>query len=72
MANPIIKVVYGAEYLPAVLPFYVLCLIIVITPMSFFSTLFEAKKKPEYPAKLTVIASGLNVVLNYVFKSKEF
>ena len=67
IANPVIKVVYGAEYLPAVAPFYVLCLLILITPLNFFSTLFDSKEKPEYPAKITIIASGLNIVLNYFF-----
>jgi len=67
IANPVIKVVYGEEYLPAVFPFYILCLIIAITPMDFFGILFEAKEKPEYPAVITIIASCANVILNYVF-----
>mgnify|MGYP000159065147 CR=1 FL=1 len=67
IANPVIRVVYGEEYLPAILPFYVLCLIIAITPMDFFGTLFGAKEKPEYPAVVTIIASLANVILNYVF-----
>jgi len=67
MANPVIKVVYGEEYLAAVTPFYVLCLLILIAPLNFFSTLFESKEKPKYPALVVVIASGLNVVLNYIF-----
>lgn len=67
IANPVIKVMYGAEYLPAVLPFYALCLIILIVPMDFFGVLFDSKEKPEYPAKIIVVASGLNIVLNYFF-----
>ena len=67
MANPLILVMYGAEYLPAVLPFYALCLLILIVPMDFFRILFESQEKPEYPAKITVISSGLNIVLNYFF-----
>ena len=67
IAKPIIKIMYGTEYLSAVLPFYVLCLMILILPMDFFAILFDSKEKPEYPAKITVIASGLNIVLNYFF-----
>jgi stage V sporulation protein B len=67
IATPAIKTMYGTEYLPAVLPFNVLCLIILILPLDFFSILFESREKPEYPAKVTVIASGLNIGLNYIF-----
>lgn len=67
IANPLIQVMYGAEYLPAVLPFYALCMLILIVPMDFFGILFESQEKPEYPAKIIVIASGLNIVLNYFF-----
>ncbi|MDD2778045.1 MAG: flippase [Methanocellales archaeon] len=65
IARPLIQVMYGAEYLPSVIPFYALCLLILIVPMDFFSILFDSKEKPEYPAKVTVITSGLNIVLNY-------
>jgi len=65
IAEPVIKVVYGIDYLPAVLPTYILSLLIVIAPLDFFGTLFNAKEKPEYPAKLIMISSTLNVVLNY-------
>ena len=65
IAEPIIKVVYGIDYLPAVLPMYILSFLIIISPLDFFGTLFNAKEKPEYPAKLIIISSTLNVILNY-------
>lgn len=65
VAEPLINLMYGGEYLPAVLPFYLLCLIILTVPMDFFGILFESKEKPQYPAKIIVVASGLNIVLNY-------
>lgn len=65
IAEPVIKVVYGIDYLPAVLPMYILSFLIIIAPLDFFGILFNAKEKPEYPAKLIIISSTLNVVLNY-------
>jgi stage V sporulation protein B len=65
MAEPIVKVVYGEEYLPAVLPMCVLSLLIAAAPLNFYGVLFNAKEKPEYPARLIIISSVLNVVLNY-------
>ena len=67
IAKPLIKVLYRAEYLPAVSPFYVLCLLILIVPLDFFSVLFDSKEKPEYPAKIIAITSGLNILFNYFF-----
>ena len=66
-AEPLIKSVYGIEYMPAILPTCILSLLIVITPMDFFGTLFNAKDKPEYPAKLLIYSSIINIALNYVF-----
>ncbi|MDI6810221.1 MAG: flippase [archaeon] len=65
MAEPIVKVMYGEEYLPAVLPICFLSLLIAAAPMEFFSVLFNAKEKPEYPARLIIVSSVLNVALNY-------
>lgn len=67
VAEPLLTLIYGVEYLPAVMPFYFLCLIILTVPMDFFGVLFESKEKPQYPAKIVVLASGLNIVLNYFF-----
>lgn len=65
MAEPIVRVIYGAEYLPAVLPLCVLSLLIAAAPLNFFGVLFNAKEKPEYPARLIIASSVLNVILNY-------
>ena len=66
IARPLVELVYGSEYLSAVLPMYILSFLIITSPIDFFATLFNAKEKPEYPAKLIIISSTLNIILNYV------
>jgi len=66
LAKPIIKVVYGSEYLPAVLPLMILSPLIIFNSVNFFGTLFIAKEKPEYTSLLGVFCATLNIVLNYV------
>jgi len=66
MAEPFIEIIYGPDYKLSVLPLYILSLLIVISPLDFFIILFNAKERPEYPAKLVIISSILNIVLNYL------
>ncbi|MGC9515095.1 flippase, partial [Methanocrinis sp.] len=66
LSEPLIRMVYGSEYLPAVLPTRILALLIIIFPFSYFGTLFNAREMPEYPAKLVVVSSSINIILNYV------
>jgi O-antigen/teichoic acid export membrane protein len=65
LSEMLIRTVYGADYLPAVMPTQVLALLIIIYPLGLFGVLFNAKEMPEIPAKLTVVFSMLNIVLNY-------
>lgn len=67
MAEPVVKIVYGVDYLPSVLPMYILSVLIILSPLDFFGVLFNAKGKPEYPAKLIIISSIMNIILNYIF-----
>ncbi|UZE93665.1 MAG: oligosaccharide flippase family protein [Candidatus Pacearchaeota archaeon] len=74
LAPWILKVVYGAAYVPAEyrIPIYIASallafLIIEIATGRYFSTLFYSKEKPQFPAKIIVIATVLNIVLNYFF-----
>lgn len=43
----------------------VLSLLIAAASLNFYGVLFNAKEKPEYPARLIIISSVLNVILNY-------
>ncbi|OYT41622.1 hypothetical protein B6U80_01040 [Candidatus Pacearchaeota archaeon ex4484_26] len=66
ISKPFIKILFGAEYLPATLPLYILAFIILDAALfSYFSALFQAKEKPEVPTKLVIIAAVLNIILNY-------
>jgi len=65
IAEPFVKVVYGAEYLPAVYPLYALSFLIITSTTDFFGTIFNAKEKPEYPAMVVTVSMVLNVLLNY-------
>lgn len=69
LSEPLIRMVYGSEYLPAVLPTRVLALLIIIFPFGYFGTLFNAREMPVYPAKLVVVSSSINIVLNYILIS---
>lgn len=66
LSDPLIRMIYGSEYLPAVLPTRILALLIIIFPFGYFGTLFNAREMPEYPAKLVVVSSSINIILNYV------
>jgi len=66
LATPIVKVVYGSEYLPAVLPLMILSPLIIFNSVNFFGTLFTAKEKPEYTSFLGIFCAILNIVLNYI------
>lgn len=65
IAEPLVKVIYGAEYLPAVYPLYVLSFLIITSMTDFFSIIFTTKEKPEYPTMVTIVSMTLNVILNY-------
>lgn len=62
-----IKLFYGHIYLPATLPLYFLSFLIFPTVLvGLFLSLFSAKEKPQIFAKLIIVTSILNVILNFV------
>ena len=63
-----IRFFYSYAYLPAALPLYFLSLLIipaVYTSVLFY--LFSAKEKPQIYAKIIVITSIINIILNFIF-----
>ena len=65
-----IRAIYGYEYLPAVLPFYILSLLILVIPItSVIVSLFSAKDKPRYVINIIVIAIVLNILLDIILIS---
>ena len=63
-----IKLFYGAAYLPSTLLLYILSpLIFIIVSINVLLSLFSAKGKPQIFAKLAVISSILNIILNFIF-----
>jgi stage V sporulation protein B len=66
ISAPFVKVVYGAEYLPAVYPLYALSFLMITWTTDFYGTIFNAKEKPEYPAMIIIASMLLNIALNYV------
>ena len=62
-----IRAIYGYEYLPAVLPFYILALLVLILPLNYVVvSLFSAKEKPKYVVNLIIISTILNIVLDLI------
>jgi len=70
LANYIIKVFYGSVYLPATLPMRILSfLIIPIIFTNVIGTILSAKEKPKAIAKLVVVVTIINLILNYILIS---
>ena len=66
VSEPLVKLVFGTEYLPAVVPICILSLLIPISTTSgSFGAILNAKERPEYVTVVTVISMALNVLLNY-------
>ena len=66
-ASPFIAVLFGKEYLPASLPLYLLSfLIFEMATLSYFMIAFQAKERLKEPIIIIIVATILNVVLNYV------
>jgi len=67
-ANLIIKIAYGNAYLASVSILYLLSLLLISLPLSsVYAVYYVAKDKPFVIAKLFVIATFLNIILNYIF-----
>jgi O-antigen/teichoic acid export membrane protein len=68
LSNPIIKIIYGSEYLPATLFLRIFSLLIIIIPItSIYTTYFISKEKTSIVAKLLIGTTILNIILNYFF-----
>jgi O-antigen/teichoic acid export membrane protein len=65
-----IRAIYGYEYLPSVLPFYILSLLILITPLAgVLISLFSAKEKPRYVINVIIFSIIINIVLDIILIS---
>ena len=63
--KPLILLIYGKEYLPAVSVLAVLSFLILRSALGFWGVVFNAKERPEFPVYVTFIAMFMNIVLNY-------
>jgi O-antigen/teichoic acid export membrane protein len=67
LGNYIIRLIYGYEYLPATLPLYFLALLMLEIPVTnAIKSLFTAKEKPKYFVNILIIATIMNIILNYI------
>jgi len=68
MGNALIRVLFGQDYLLAAIPLYGLALLIFILPLEeMFRTLINSKGESKLTAKIMMIASILNILLNFIF-----
>jgi O-antigen/teichoic acid export membrane protein len=62
-----LKLLYGPEYIPGAFSLHFLAfLILPIIIINIFSPLFSARDKPQVIAKLAILASVLNIVLDFI------
>jgi len=61
-----IKLLFGAAYLPSVLPLYSLVLLVIFLPAEeLFRSLFVAKKESKIVAKIISISAIVDIILNF-------
>ncbi|MCD6590654.1 MAG: flippase, partial [Candidatus Aenigmarchaeota archaeon] len=66
-AGPLIKILYGKEYVGATLPLLVLSfMLITSTTLGLFDTIFVSRGIPKYSAIIKYISLTLNIFLNYL------
>ncbi len=66
ISREVVLAVYGSDYLAAVPVFWVLSFLILRSAVGFWAIIFNAKEKPEYPVRTTIVGMVLNIVLNYL------
>jgi stage V sporulation protein B len=66
ISSPFIGLLYGKEYLPSVLPLYILSSLVITSTVNLYPAFLTAKEKPKWPAQMMVLSTILNVILNYV------
>jgi O-antigen/teichoic acid export membrane protein len=66
-AYPLIWIIYGKDYFQAMPFLRILAFMVIISPLnSVYSSYFSAKGKPEVMAKLLVVFTIINIILNLV------
>lgn len=66
IAQPFIKLIFGQEYMSAVLPLSMLSLLLIETAAgSLFCAVFLAKDKPQYQMNVFIATSILHVILSF-------
>jgi O-antigen/teichoic acid export membrane protein len=67
LASPIIKILYGSTYFPAINLFRILSLLIISFPLnSLYQTYYISQMKSTIVSKLLIFSTILNIVLTYV------
>ena len=67
LSNYFIRLLFGYSYLQSSIILYSVIPIIFIMPMiKIFSSLFEAKEKPQYYIKSVIMIMFLNIILNLI------
>lgn len=66
-AYPLVWIIYGKNYLSAIPFLRILAVMAIISPLtSVYSSYFSAKGKPAVMAKLLVVFTVLNIILNLI------
>ncbi len=66
IAGPFVKVLYGHEYMTAVMPLSILSFMIIESiTLSLFDTAFVAKGLPKISAEVRATSAVINIFLNY-------
>jgi O-antigen/teichoic acid export membrane protein len=69
-AKPIIIILYGVEYLPAVSILRILAILLLTMPLvANYSSYFIAKGRPGYVTKILLVITIISIALNYLFIS---
>ena len=67
IAKYVLFLIYGEAYLPASPVLLILSPLIIIAPLvALYSTVFQAKEKPEILAKFILFSLIINIILNYI------
>lgn len=66
IAQPTVRIIFGQEYIPAAVPLLLLSFLIIEgVNSSLYSTLFYSKEQPKWPTISMIIATFMNIILNY-------
>ncbi|MCP6719179.1 MAG: oligosaccharide flippase family protein [Patescibacteria group bacterium] len=66
-SSPLIRIIYGTEYLPSINILRILSLLLISSPLiSLYTIYFVAKGKPLVVTKILIISTIINIILNYI------